>query len=48
MLVEADAVRGRKVTSYGSIQTDLRNAGATWVERRFGGASARAGEGEGR
>lgn len=32
MLVEADVVRGRKVTSYGSIQTDLRNAGATWVD----------------
>ncbi|HSO99694.1 MAG TPA: type 1 glutamine amidotransferase domain-containing protein [Solirubrobacteraceae bacterium] len=28
MLVEADVLRGRKVTSYPSIRTDLRNAGA--------------------
>ena len=26
-LVEADVVRGRKVTSWPSLQTDLRNAG---------------------
>jgi protease I len=32
MLVEADVVRGRKVTSYPSIRTDLENAGATWVD----------------
>jgi len=31
-LVEADLVRGRKVTSWPSLQTDLRNAGATWVD----------------
>ncbi len=31
-LVEADAVRGRRVTSYPSIKTDLRNAGADWVD----------------
>jgi protease I len=31
-LVEADAVRGRRVTSYPSIATDLRNAGAEWVD----------------
>ena len=31
MLVEADAVRGRRVTSYPSLQTDLRNAGADWI-----------------
>jgi protease I len=31
-LVEADVVRGRKVTSYPSIKTDLRNAGAQWVD----------------
>lgn len=31
-LIEADVVRGRTVTSYPSIQTDLRNAGATWVD----------------
>jgi protease I len=32
MLVEADVVRGRRVTSYPSLQTDLRNAGADWVD----------------
>jgi protease I len=32
MLVEADVVRGRKVTSYPSIRRDLENAGATWVD----------------
>lgn len=31
LLVEADALRGRKATSYSSIKTDLRNAGAQWV-----------------
>jgi protease I len=29
-LIEADAVRGRKLTSWPSLQTDLRNAGARW------------------
>ena len=33
MLVEADALRGRTVTSWPSIRTDLTNAGATWVDR---------------
>lgn len=27
-MIEADAVRGRKITSYGSIKTDMINAGA--------------------
>ena len=31
-LVEADAVRGKTVTSWPSLRTDLRNAGATWVD----------------
>jgi protease I len=31
-LVEADVVRGRRVTSWPSLQTDLRNAGAEWVD----------------
>lgn len=31
-LVEADVVRGRTLTSYASIRTDLRNAGAQWVD----------------
>lgn len=33
MLVEADVVRGRRLTSYPSIRTDLRNAGAEWVDQ---------------
>ena len=33
MLVEADVVRGRTVTSWPSLKTDLRNAGADWVDR---------------
>ena len=32
-LIEADVVRGRTVTSWPSLQTDLRNAGATWEDR---------------
>ena len=32
LLVEADAVRGRRVTSWPSLQTDLRNAGAEWID----------------
>ena len=32
MIVEADAARGRRMTSYRSIRTDLRNAGAEWVD----------------
>lgn len=32
-LVEADVVRGRTMTSWPSIRTDLRNAGATVVDR---------------
>jgi protease I len=33
LLVEADVVRGRTITSWPSLQTDLRNAGADWVDR---------------
>src|SRR5690349_11699122 len=35
LLVEADVLRGRgrTVTSWPSLQTDLRNAGADWVDR---------------
>jgi protease I len=32
-LVEADVVRGKKVTSWPSVKTDLKNAGATWVDQ---------------
>jgi protease I len=31
-LAEADVVKGRTLTSWPSLQTDLRNAGATWVD----------------
>lgn len=31
-LIEADLVRGKRMTSYPSIQTDLKNAGANWVD----------------
>jgi protease I len=31
-LIEVDAVRGRRVTSWPSLATDLRNAGAIWTD----------------
>ena len=31
-LIEAGVVKGRKLTSWPSLQTDLRNAGASWVD----------------
>ncbi len=33
LLVEADAVRGRTLTSWPSLQTDIRNAGGDWVDK---------------
>ncbi|MDI3417782.1 type 1 glutamine amidotransferase domain-containing protein [Streptomyces luteolus] len=32
MLVEADVVSGRVLTSWPSLRTDIRNAGGTWVD----------------
>jgi len=32
-LIEADVLRGRTLTSWPSLQTDLRNAGARWVDK---------------
>ena len=32
-LVEAGVVRGRTLTSWASLQTDIRNAGGTWVDQ---------------
>lgn len=32
-LIEANAVRGRKLTSWPSLKTDLKNAGADWVDQ---------------
>jgi len=33
MLVEADVIAGRTITSWPSLRTDIRNAGAEWVDR---------------
>lgn len=33
LLVEADVVRGRTITSWPSLRTDIRNAGGDWVDR---------------
>lgn len=33
-LVEADVVEGRALTSFPTLQTDIRNAGGTWVDRQ--------------
>jgi protease I len=32
-LVEAEVVRGRTLTSFPTLATDIRNAGGTWVDR---------------
>ena len=32
MLIEADVVKGKKLTSFFSVSTDLKNAGANWVD----------------
>jgi len=32
LLVEADVVHGRRLTSYPSVRTDVRNAGGDWVD----------------
>ncbi|WP_421592831.1 type 1 glutamine amidotransferase domain-containing protein [Shinella sp. M27] len=34
LLIEADALRGRKATSYPSIKTDVINAGAEWHDEK--------------
>jgi protease I len=33
LLVEAGVVKGKTVTSWPSLQTDIRNAGGDWVDR---------------
>ena len=33
LLIETGLIKGRKLTSYPSLQTDLKNAGAEWVDR---------------
>ena len=32
-LIEADAVRGKQLTSWPSLQTDIRNAGGDWIDQ---------------
>ncbi len=32
ILTDADVLQGRRMTSYSSLKTDLRNAGADWVD----------------
>ncbi|KXB53798.1 intracellular protease 1 domain protein [Corynebacterium sp. DNF00584] len=32
ILTDADVLKGRTLTSFPSLKTDLRNAGATWVD----------------
>ncbi|WP_371484744.1 type 1 glutamine amidotransferase domain-containing protein [Kitasatospora sp. NBC_00315] len=39
-LIEADVVRGRTVTSWPSLRTDLENAGAHWTDQRVEVCSA--------
>lgn len=34
LLVEADAVAGRTLTSYPSLRTDIQNAGGSWVDKQ--------------
>ena len=34
MLVEADVLKGRTITSWPSLRTDIRNAGGTWVDEQ--------------
>lgn len=34
-LVEADVVRGRRLTSWPSLRTDITNAGGEWVDERL-------------
>lgn len=34
MLVEADVVRGRRITSWPSLKTDIRNAGGQWADEQ--------------
>jgi protease I len=34
LLIEADAVRGRTITSWPSLETDIKNAGGAWVDKQ--------------
>jgi protease I len=35
ILIEVDGVRGRRITSWPSMRTDFRNAGAEWVDEEI-------------
>lgn len=35
LLIEADVVRGKTLTSFPSLQTDINNAGGHWVDREL-------------
>ncbi|MGO1971757.1 MAG: type 1 glutamine amidotransferase domain-containing protein [Propionibacteriaceae bacterium] len=41
MLVEADVVQGKTLTSWPSLRTDIRNAGGTWVDEQVFTCGAR-------
>lgn len=41
MLVEADVVDGKTLTSFPSLRTDIRNAGGTWVDEQVFTCGAR-------
>jgi protease I len=41
--IEADGVRGRRMTSWPSLQTDLKNAGANWEDKSVVGLLLTAG-----
>jgi protease I len=34
LLIEADALRGRRATSWPSLRKDMENAGANWVDEQ--------------
>ena len=42
LLIEADAVRGRLLTSYPSVRKDLENAGARWVDKQVASNATRS------
>jgi protease I len=39
ILIDVDAVRGRRITSWPSMTVDYRNAGAQWVDERLVGCT---------
>ena len=39
LLIETGMLKGRKMTSYPSVRTDIENAGAAWADKGSGGRS---------